>query len=623
MPPKKKNKPKKNYDKTTYNNFEISHPQNIKSNNNINLNLNAKIKSENQKNAQKNVDNYDITRKRKRAKSCKKKLIVTFKNNFNFNLEDEFRMDEEESKFTEFYFDKYDLNKLNDNYEKFPSFSEISKKKELYFENNIKKLISVSSNLHNCECFYSKNENVKEIEINSLLNTNESFNSNLERLKIGVNNYIKNFEKIILLKYPFSFDYNYSKKLDPFVDNKDDINLDYFSKNNQIFTAYRNKNIRAINLCSDDDIISPVNEIKIDNDEDIFGSIDKIHQRWLNKKKLTKKMNEASTDNIKVSYEFKNSLEIPLIEQVFKEFVKQKIKTMEITNDISPRPIIDFSESEFVTEIYYSFKGDNTITKKLNLNSDIFIEDSIEQINQKYINKNIFNMNIKSEKLKKTEIDTLEDLNINIFYEKFKNWKKSKIKKKNDYIYSGKASVELTKSTLINNIYDNPKTSILHNLSLQLNEINSKNGNDNKNLNLTIMKSANFNYSNCAKKLKNEIDLSLSNKNTFNSKMVNLKKNKSEILGIKKKLSSINPRSDENDEKNKEYKNMIRKIKKEEDDINKKRKKIYVSKIKQQQDNNFEKEIKKETKYRMIYPIIILIIPLIYSVYRHYSSDFY
>ncbi len=94
-------------------------------------------------------------------------------------------------------------------------------------------------------------------------------------------------------------------------------------------------------------------------------------------------------------------------------------------------------------------------------------------------------------------------------------------------------------------------------------------------------------------------------------------------MGIKKKLSSINPRSDENDEKNKEYKNMIRKIKKEEDDINKKRKKIYVSKIKQQQDNNFEKEIKKETKYRMIYPIIILIIPLIYSVYRHYSSDFY
>ena len=30
MPPKNKNKPKKNYDKTTYNNFEISHPQNIK-----------------------------------------------------------------------------------------------------------------------------------------------------------------------------------------------------------------------------------------------------------------------------------------------------------------------------------------------------------------------------------------------------------------------------------------------------------------------------------------------------------------------------------------------------------------------------------------------------------------
>jgi hypothetical protein len=127
----KKDKTKKNQNKTIYyNNFEISDSKNIKSNNNINLNLKAKLKSENQKKAQKNVNNYDFIKNRKRANSCEE-LIGTFKNNFNFNIEDEFKMDEEESKFTEFYFDKYDLNKLNDNYEKFPSFSEIYKKKEL------------------------------------------------------------------------------------------------------------------------------------------------------------------------------------------------------------------------------------------------------------------------------------------------------------------------------------------------------------------------------------------------------------------------------------------------------------------------------------------------------------
>ena len=136
-------------------------------------------------------------------------------------------------------------------------------------------------------------------------------------------------------------------------------------------------------------------------------------------------------------------------------------------------------------------------------------------------------------------------MNININYEKFKKWKEDKINKKNKYICSGDASIELMKSNLKKDKFNNPQTSILHNLSLQLNEINSKNMNDinNNNLNLTMNKSANFNFSKCAKKLKDEIDLSLSNKNTFNSKLVSLNKLKSERLRMKKKLSSINSKN--------------------------------------------------------------------------------
>ena len=98
-------------------------------------------------------------------------------------------------------------------------------------------------------------------------------------------------------------------------------------------------------------------------------------------------------------------------------------------------------------------------------------------------------------------------------------------------------------------------------------------------------------------------------------------KNKSENLGVKKKLSSFKSQSEENEEKNSEYKNMMKKIKKSEDEFNKKRRKMYADKIRQQQDNEFEQEIKKENNYRMIYPILFVIIPFMYSFFRYYWND--
>ena len=103
--------------------------------------------------------------------------------------------------------------------------------------------------------------------------------------------------------------------------------------------------------------------------------------------------------------------------------------------------------------------------------------------------------------------------------------------------------------------------------------------------------------------------------------MDTLNKIKSEKLRMKKKLSSINSKNNENLEKNYEYQNIRRQMKKSEDDINKKRRKIYVNKIKAEQDKNFEEEIKRDKKFNMIFPILIVIISLIFSTYKHFTND--
>ena len=561
----------------------------------------------------------------RKTQSEEKKLYIKNYKHFTDVIEKEKKTDKNDYE-KSFKFDKKTIKKFSHKNEEFPLFSDISNKKESFLEKNIKNFINDSSKLHSYLCIFSKNNNLKNLEIASLIKTPEAFNLNSERLKSGVNNFIHNFQKIMLFKYNFSFDNNYITKLEPFVDDENDINLNYFSKNNQIFTAYRNKNIKGMNLCTEEDILKPLEEIKIDNDNDIFGSIGKINQRWLNKKKFTRKLARPDIDNYKLDLNLKKSLEIPLISQAFNEFVKQKIKTIEIDNINIQKPNIDLTFDKFTTEIYRSFKEDKIYLNKMEFETEIFIDGSIEAINNFYNNKNLFNMEIKQDYSSKCNIDIniLNDVDINANYEKFKKWKEDKINKKKKYICSGDASIELMKSNLKTDNYNNPQTSLLHNLSLQLNEINSKNVNDINNsgqLKLTMNKSENYDYSKCAKKLKDEIDLSLSNRNTFNSKMDTLNKIKSEKLRMKKKLSSINSKNNENLEKNYEYQNIRRQMKKSEDDINKKRRKIYVNKIKAEQDKNFEEEIKRDKKFNMIFPILIVIISLIFSTYKHFSND--
>ena len=606
-----------------YNNFDTkanNSPKKDKMNDNLNKNTQKKKdkkkkKVKKKKNNENNYINHEKFKKhneKRRAKSEEKNLNLEIYQKGGFIEESEEEDSQREIEYTTFMFDKAPIKKCFDKKDGLISFSQMSKLKEIFFDKNIKNFIQDSSKLNIYKCLepkYEKLKKLKKLEFESLVNPNGSLESNKERLKKGMNKFLLNYENIILSKYCFSFDNSNIKKLDPFVDNPNDININYFSKRNQIFLAYERKNIKSLTFNSEEDIQKPITEIKIDNEDDIYGSISKINQRWLLKKKFTKKIKEPKTDDYKIYYSIKNSLEIPLITQVFQEFVNQKIKSFQNDHDLIQKPNIDTIQTPFVTEIYFSFKGDNIKSQKINLDTDIFIQDSIEEINKIYNDKYLLKMDTKYEYLIKINksIFSFHEKDINENYEKYKKWKNDRINRKIKYIFSENSSLELKKSAKSH-------------ITFQLNEFKDKSNNDKDNLKLTKFKSTNNNYQKNAKN-KDEIDLSLSNKNNIINSKLGVFKNKSENLGVKKKLSSFKSQSEENEEKNSEYKNMMKKIKKSEDEINKKRRKMYADKIRQQQDNEFEQEIKKENNYRMIYPILFVIIPFMYSFFRYYWND--
>ena len=603
-----------------YNNFDTkanNSPKKDKMNDNLNKNTQKKKdkkkkKVKKKKNNENNYINHEKFKKhneKRRAKSEEKNLNLEIYQKGGFIEESEEEDSQREIEYTTFMFDKAPIKKCFDKKDGLISFSQMSKLKEIFFDKNIKNFIQDSSKLNIYKCLEPKYEKLKKLEFESLVNLKGSFNSNKERLKQGMNKFLLNYENIILSKYCFSFDNSNIKKLDPFVDNPNDININYFSKRNQIFLAYERKNIKSLTFNSEEDIQKPITEIKIDNEDDIYGSITKINQRWLLKKKFTKKIKEPKTDDYKIYYSIKNSLEIPLITQVFQEFVNQKIKSFQNDHDLIQKPNIDTIQTPFVTEIYFSFKGDNIKSQKINSDTDIFIQDSIEEINKIYNDKYLLKMDTKYEYLIKINksIFSFHEKDINENYEKYKKWKNDRINRKIKYIFSENSSLELKKSAKSH-------------ITFQLNEFNDKSNNDKDNLKLTKFKSTNNNYQKYAKN-KDEIDLSLSNKNNIINSKLGVFKNKSENLGMKKKLSIFHSQNNENEEKNGEYKNMMKKIKKSEEEINKKRRKMYADKIRQQQDNEFEQEIKKENNYRMIYPILFVIIPFMYSFFRYYWND--
>ena len=534
--------------KTTinYNNFDNNKQIN---NDRINNNTNK------QKNKKRKKNKYY----RNRNKSEEKKNKVLNKSGFEILKEIEIEDNNENNTIITFNFDKSPIKTCFDKNKEFPSFENFDNMKKIFYEKHIKKFIEDSDKLQNY-ILLKKSNNIKNVDYNSLM---KDFEQNKENIKIGINNYLRKANEIILYKYEFDFDKVNTNELNIFVDDKNDINTDYFSKNNSIFKAYQKKNIKSINISSKEDIQKSNNEIN----GDIFGNITKINHRWLNKQKCTKKINEPKIDNYKIHYNIWNTLELPVIE--------------------------------------------------------------LEEINNIYNTKYHLNMTILSQNVTKCDIDVLGDINLNDNYEKFKEWKNELKIKKNKYICSGNASIELMKSTLVNNSYNNPKTSLLHNLSLKLNEIDNKNSHDN--INLTIHKSADFYLSNLglnksnnsisAQKLQEEIKLSLNNINTYSSKFLALNKNKSEVLRCKKKFSSLNSGIRENDIKGEYDCNMMMKqMKAAEKKIERKSRKILNNKIKIQNEKNMEKEINRENKYRMLTTLFMTALPLIYFAYKNLWS---
>ena len=197
-----------------------------------------------------------------------------------------------------------------------------------------------------------------------------------------------------------------------------------------------------------------------------------------------------------------------------------------------------------------------------------------------------------------------------------------RIKKKNKYLYSGDASIELMKASFSNDKYNNSQTSLLHSLSTKLNEINDiANKEEIKDI-INTSKNLSQNHKNlrCTKKLINELNRSLVNRYTFNSKNDIINLNDSQVMTKNKSVNS-DVLSKKNKIEKEKFEKMMKKIKKTNDDINKREKKMYINKIKAEQDNKLEKEIKKQRIFKSLYPIFFVLIPLTITLYNKFTQE--
>ena len=108
----------------------------------------------------------------------------------------------------------------------------------------------------------------------------------------------------------------------------------------------------------------------------------------------------------------------------------------------------------------------------------------------------------------------------------------------------------------------------------------------------------------------------------FNSTSNFLNKNNIEIT----KKSNINysdlGSNDNNNEKGKEDSGItLKKIMKTNYEINRKNKKVYINKLKMEQDNKFEQELKKEKRFKFLFPIFFSVIPLFYALYQKFIIE--
>ena len=431
-----------------------------------------------------------------------------------------------------------------------------------------------------------------------------------EKTEKNINSFQEIFNsKRSLYEKSFSFDNNIISKLNNNIKNEV-----YLPNNNIIFYSYLKKNIKDYIESSNDTI----NKINLEEEDEIdINSIFEINERRLNKIKFTRRFEKPSIDYNRINFYNNNFTQSFLV--INKIYDNTNIKFFSIENDIKSKELnIDCGEDIF-TQILLPFKHDEIISSKNNLDdNDKSTDITIENIHSNYTTKYYKNVDLNNYNyFKQNIIDVFDDIDIESNYEKLKQYKNKRIKRKKKYLCSGDASIELMKSNLINEQYNNTETSLLHNLSIKLNEINNKSGNEEikqiSNISLNSLNSSKNNKKlRGVKKLKNEINNSLLNKKFFKNKSVLINKNNLELSNNDYDDNISLNKSEKNDiMKDKNYEKMIKKIKKSNNDINKIQKKQYINKLKIQQDNNFDKEIKARKKYKYLFPFFIVVTFLI------------
>ena len=384
-------------------------------------------------------------------------------------------------------------------------------------------------------------------------------------------------KKIFLYDSNFSFDDNTIKKLDE----THNIDINYFDFN-QLTNLYKKKNLKLLYL-NNSDTVKKMKLILEENEKNdtVFSN----NQKRLIRKGFTKRIETPETDNEKINLKC-NIFHPLLIENVN----NKKFKSFSIENSTIEKIKIKINKDmNIISKIIYTYKQDINTCKKIKLPK----ENSIEEVNDYYSKKNLVKINSPNNLYsKKDDLDIFNDIDLDYNYKLYKKFKEKKRKKMNKFLKSGKAS-----TFLVNN--DNLKMSITHSQVYY-----------------------NSNYNNIA----NKEDLILKNDNKkFKSLQINSVSNfsnKNKIENIKKSNMTYSDLGSNDNEKEKEHSGItLRKIKKTNNEINRKNKKVYINKLKMEQDNKFEQELKKEKRFKFLFPIFFSVIPLFYALYQKFTFE--
>ena len=379
-------------------------------------------------------------------------------------------------------------------------------------------------------------------------------------------------KKKFLFNKNFSFDNNTIKKLDA----THNIDINYLISN-KITNLYKKNNLKLFDL-NNSDTVKKMKLILEENEKNdtIFSN----NQKRLIKKGFTKRIEKPENDNEKINLEC-NIFHPLLIENIN----NKKFKSFSLQNSIIEKIKIN-KDINIFSKIIYTYKQDIITSRKIKIPK----ENSIEEVND-YYSRNYLIKIYSSNSLysKKDDLDIFNDIDLDYNYKLYKKFKDKKRKKMNKFLKSGKAS-----TFLVNN--DNLKMNIAYSQVYYNSNYNN------------IANKADFLLKKDSKKFKSQ---------QFNS----TNKNKIEIIKKSNMNYSDLESNDNNNEKEKEDSGIMKKIIKTNNEINRKNKKIYINKLKMEQDNKFEQELKKEKRFKFLFPIFFSVIPLFYALYQKFIIE--